>query len=247
MASLLGFFTVFFGFVILGALIGKLLSKLFKWTGLSWLDRLMGAAFGLVRGGLIAIAMVAVLLAFASEAAAQLDDRFEVLPYAIDASDLVAALAPAAVKDAFRESMRDIQKNWEENYEEEETQARSERRVRSMIHRSSDLRPRRHSRRFQRDLADSVNATRAWRGLEPLPIETVASYVGNGAPVLIQRTFPDASDADLARLLRYFLDYYREHMLDATVLYPGVKEALDRLHEAHVPMAVLTNKPVRFS
>lgn len=99
----------------------------------------------------------------------------------------------------------------------------------------------------ERDLADSVNATRAWRGLEPLPIETVASYVGSGAPVLIKRTFPDASDADLARLLRYFLDYYREHMLDATVLYPGVKEALDRLHEAHVPMAVLTNKPVRFS
>jgi phosphoglycolate phosphatase len=99
----------------------------------------------------------------------------------------------------------------------------------------------------ERDLADSVNATRAWRGLVPLPIETVASYVGNGAPVLIKRTFPEASDADLARLLRYFLDYYREHMLDATVLYPGVKEALDRLHEAHVAMAVLTNKPVRFS
>jgi phosphoglycolate phosphatase len=99
----------------------------------------------------------------------------------------------------------------------------------------------------ERDLADSVNATRAWRGLDPLPIETVASYVGNGAPVLIKRTFPEANDADLARLLRYFLDYYREHMLDATVLYPGVKEALDRLHEAHIPMAVLTNKPVRFS
>jgi phosphoglycolate phosphatase len=99
----------------------------------------------------------------------------------------------------------------------------------------------------ERDLADSVNATRAWKGLPPFDIETVRSYIGNGAPVLIRRAFPDASDADLPRLLRYFLDYYREHMLDATVLYSGVREALDALHAADVPMAVLTNKPVRFS
>jgi phosphoglycolate phosphatase len=99
----------------------------------------------------------------------------------------------------------------------------------------------------ERDLTDSVNATRAWAGLERLADETVASYVGNGAPVLIQRAFPNASEVELPRLLRYFLDYYREHMLDATTLYPGVREALDRLHAAGIAMAVLTNKPVRFS
>lgn len=99
----------------------------------------------------------------------------------------------------------------------------------------------------EQDLAASVNATRVWRGLPPFDIQTIASYVGNGAPILIRRAFPDASDQELPRLLRYFLDYYREHMLDATVLYPGVREALDALHAAEVPMAVLTNKPVRFS
>ena len=98
-----------------------------------------------------------------------------------------------------------------------------------------------------RDLADSVNATRAWKGLAPLTDEHVASYVGNGAPVLIQRAFPDASEPEREKALRFFLEYYREHMLDATRLYPGVREALDRLHHAGVPMAVLTNKPVRFS
>jgi phosphoglycolate phosphatase len=99
----------------------------------------------------------------------------------------------------------------------------------------------------KRDLVDSVNATRGWAGLPALPDELVASYVGNGAPVLIQRAFPDATAADHGRYLSYFLDYYREHMLDATTLYPGVREALDRLHAADVAMAVLTNKPVRFS
>lgn len=99
----------------------------------------------------------------------------------------------------------------------------------------------------KRDLADSVNATRAWKRLPPLPLEVVNSYVGDGAPTLIRRVFPGATEDEHARALRYFLDYYREHMLDATTLYPGVREALDRFHDAGVPLAVLTNKPVRFS
>jgi phosphoglycolate phosphatase len=49
------------------------------------------------------------------------------------------------------------------------------------------------------------------------------------------------------RALAYFLAYYREHMLDNTVLYLGVREGLDQLRDAGVAMAVLTNKPVRFS
>jgi phosphoglycolate phosphatase len=99
----------------------------------------------------------------------------------------------------------------------------------------------------KRDLADSVNATRAWMGYAPIPDDHVYSYVGDGAPMLVRRALPGVSEEDLARALRYFLDYYREHMLDATTLYPGVRDALDRLHEARVPLAILTNKPVRFS
>jgi len=99
----------------------------------------------------------------------------------------------------------------------------------------------------QRDLADAVNATRAWMGLEPLPPVTVAQYVGNGAPVLVQRALPDAGKEDWSRGLDYFLEYYRNHMLDSTVLYPGVREALDQLHAERIPLAVLTNKPIRFT
>ncbi len=99
----------------------------------------------------------------------------------------------------------------------------------------------------QRDLTEAVNATRAWMGLSRLPTETVSQYVGNGAPVLVQRALPDAGQEDWSRGLKYFLEYYREHMLDSTTLYPGVREALDELHGAGVPLAVLTNKPIRFS
>lgn len=113
-SNLLGFFLVFWGFLAVGSLLGKLLAKLFKWTGLTWLDRLMGGAFGFVRGGLIAIAFVAVLLAFTPKPLPNWMIDSQVLPYAIDASNLCAALAPQAIKDAFRESMLDIRKAWED-------------------------------------------------------------------------------------------------------------------------------------
>ncbi len=97
----------------------------------------------------------------------------------------------------------------------------------------------------KQDLADATNATRVHLGYAPLSEEVVASYVGHGAPVLIKRALgPEASDELVAQGLAYFLKYYFVHMLDKTVLYPGVREALDELLAARVPMAVLTNKPI---
>lgn len=100
----------------------------------------------------------------------------------------------------------------------------------------------------RQDLADSVNATRAFFGLPPLPNPTIASYVGDGAPVLIRRALgPDLSENDLQKALQFFLDYYAQHKLDSTRPYPGVPQALERLSHLGLKMAVLTNKPVRIS
>jgi phosphoglycolate phosphatase len=99
-----------------------------------------------------------------------------------------------------------------------------------------------------RDLADSVNATRAHLHLPPLDDALVYSYVGNGAPVLIRKALgPDYTEDEVQSALLYFLNYYRDHMLDNTDLYAGVRALLDRFRDAGVRMAVLTNKPVRFS
>ncbi len=98
------------------------------------------------------------------------------------------------------------------------------------------------------DLAHAVNATREHMGLGPLPHELIYSYVGNGAPVLIRRALgPEVPQPEVDRALEFFLAYYREHRLDYTVLYPGVREALDELSGDGVRMAVLTNKPFRIS
>lgn len=99
------------------------------------------------------------------------------------------------------------------------------------------------------DIAHATNATLDMMGLAPLPLEVVAAYVGNGAPVLVKRALgPDFGDADVARALAFFLSFYHEHLLDHTCPYPGVREGLERLRKsASVTMAVLTNKPIRSS
>jgi len=97
------------------------------------------------------------------------------------------------------------------------------------------------------DLVSAVNAMLAWKHRDPLPHDIVASYVGSGAPMLVKRALPDLDEDQHLAALQFFMDYYGEHMLDATTLYPGVREALDRLHDKRIPLAILTNKPVRFS
>ena len=100
----------------------------------------------------------------------------------------------------------------------------------------------------QRDLANSVNAARGHLGLEPIADSLIYSYVGNGAPVLIRRALgPEAPQTEVDKALEFFLHFYHEHKLDHTRLYPGVREALDRLLDDGHCLAVLTNKPWRIS
>jgi len=96
------------------------------------------------------------------------------------------------------------------------------------------------------DLVYSVNATLEHLGRAPLAHEVIESYVGNGVAALVHRALgPGAFEEQVKHAQEFFLDYYRAHMLDNTVLYPGVREALEALGGRS--MAVLTNKPVRFS
>ncbi len=113
-SNLVGFLVVFFVCTLIGGLIGKLLSKLFRWTGLSWLDRMLGAGFGLVRGGLIAAALVSVLMAFTPRPVPAWMTGSFVLPYAIGASNVIASLAPRALKEPVRQTVGEIRQAWDE-------------------------------------------------------------------------------------------------------------------------------------
>jgi len=111
-SNLIAFFAILFGFLLAGALIGKLVAILFRWTGLSWLDRLLGGVFGLVRGALIVVALVAVLMAFVPKPMPNWMVNSVSLPYAIDASHVISEAAPAGIKNAFHDSMAEIRQAW---------------------------------------------------------------------------------------------------------------------------------------
>jgi phosphoglycolate phosphatase len=101
------------------------------------------------------------------------------------------------------------------------------------------------------DLVHSVNAALRHIGRPGLPDDVIASYVGDGAPILIQRALGgDAADEPLVRKgLEFFLAYYRAHKLDHTTVYEGIQDALARIQHSTngTPrkMAVLTNKPFK--
>lgn len=100
------------------------------------------------------------------------------------------------------------------------------------------------------DLVHSVNAALLHIGRPALPDDIIASYVGDGAPILIQRALGGETvpEATVRQGLQFFLSYYREHKLDHTTVYAGVKEALTVVrqtsHGTQRKLAVLSNKPV---
>ena len=99
------------------------------------------------------------------------------------------------------------------------------------------------------DLANSINAMLRHYSKPELPLEVIASYIGDGAPMLVRRSLGDPDDESYVQsALEFFLLYYREHKLDNTFVYPGIKEALDSIRAsrngAETKMAVLSNKPV---
>ena len=100
------------------------------------------------------------------------------------------------------------------------------------------------------DLVHSVNAMLRHFHRPELPEDVIASYVGDGAPMLIRRAMGDPDEESFVlEALEYFLACYRVHKLDNTHLYDGVKEALEAIRDAQNGfdrrMAVLSNKPVR--
>jgi phosphoglycolate phosphatase len=105
----------------------------------------------------------------------------------------------------------------------------------------------------EQDLANSINATLAFLARPTLDDTLIASFVGDGVALLLQRSLQvtlqpgEAIEPLLAAALPFFLDYYRIHKLDFTYVYPGVISELRRIREVEpkLPMAILTNKPYR--
>jgi phosphoglycolate phosphatase len=91
----------------------------------------------------------------------------------------------------------------------------------------------------KRDLCLAVNHALRVVGLPERSLEEVSSFVGEGAARLVERAV--APRLDLRdRALAAWREHYQEHLLDHTVLFPGIAALLAR---ARFALAVHTNKP----
>jgi membrane protein required for colicin V production len=113
LANLLGFLFVVCAVLLCGSMFGWIVSRFLRSVGLSFFDRLLGAAFGLARGALIATAILTAFIAFGSwaesntEPAAVVNSR--IAPCILQASRWFVAVAPMELKSRFRKQYAHVE------------------------------------------------------------------------------------------------------------------------------------------
>ena len=100
------------------------------------------------------------------------------------------------------------------------------------------------------DITNSVNYTLQELGLSTLPNEMIHGFIGEGVRLLLGRALNEirqtqVSEAEIDAALAVYQRQYHAHLLDTTALYPEVSETLE--YFAHLPKAVVTNKPYGFT
>jgi phosphoglycolate phosphatase len=78
--------------------------------------------------------------------------------------------------------------------------------------------------------------------LPTMTTERVASYVGNGARKLVERSL-SGTEINIDEALQKYSKHYSEHLTDNTYCYDGAVETLEKLNAKGIRCAVLTNKP----
>ena len=112
-ANFAGFCLVFVGVMLLGSLVSYMAGRFLRVTGLSFIDHALGACFGLLRGMLVAVALVMGIMAFSQgdkPPAPVVDSRLA--PFVVDAARLVAAMAPHELKEGFHKSYAQVKEAW---------------------------------------------------------------------------------------------------------------------------------------
>lgn len=99
-ANLAGFVVIFSTVAILASMVGKVTRWAVQEVGLRWVDRILGGAFGLVRGLAVVTIAVLAMATFAPES--RLLARSSLAPYFLLAGRTASYVAPSEVRDKFR-------------------------------------------------------------------------------------------------------------------------------------------------
>lgn len=93
------------------------------------------------------------------------------------------------------------------------------------------------------DLAAATNYMLAVLGFPQLPPAQIASFVGNGARVLVEKALGADHEHLVDHGFEVFMQYYSAHLLDQTRLYGGIDALLLEARRFGLVLSVLTNKP----
>ncbi len=112
MANLIGFLLVVVAVLLCGGMLGWIVSRFLHTVGLSFFDRLLGAAFGLVRGLLFSVTLLTAFMAFGpqvdSKTASASVVHSRIAPWVLDASHAFVAIAPMELKSSFRKQYAQV-------------------------------------------------------------------------------------------------------------------------------------------
>jgi membrane protein required for colicin V production len=113
-----GFAIVFCAVLLTGAAVSFAVGKFLNITGLSIVDHLLGAGFGLLRGVVYSIAIIMGAMAFSrGDKPPEAIVQSRMAPYVVDASRLFAAMAPHELKEGFRKTYEQVKSAWSDTLE----------------------------------------------------------------------------------------------------------------------------------
>ena len=110
LALFFGFSLIFVATLIAGFVIIYLIGRFMKFAKLQWADRLLGAAFGLIRGWVIGAVLLLALTAF--DVQTERVKNSQLAPYFLPASRVIAVLTPYELKAKFLVGYRALEKWW---------------------------------------------------------------------------------------------------------------------------------------
>ena len=112
-ANLIGFLVIFLSVILAGALAAFLVNRIIKMAAIQWVDRLLGAIFGFLRGAAIASILALALIAFPIREGTMA--RSVCAPYLLAGARAAVLLVPQKLKIQFNEQYKKILQNWNRN------------------------------------------------------------------------------------------------------------------------------------
>ncbi len=109
-ALFLGFSVIFLATLVAGFVIIWLVTKFVKFAKLQWADRMLGAAFGFIRGWVIGAVVLLALTAF--DVQTERIKNSELVPYFLPGSRVIAVMTPYEMKAKFLVGYRTLERWW---------------------------------------------------------------------------------------------------------------------------------------